>query len=150
MNDHVLDDTPQGVHHPVPLTLPAPPLVAHQPHALPEVQTVQLPDGRLITGYALTPAKPPEPHRERIGVNPAAMNIALAGLGFAAACGGLFLLTMFITALAALVQQLVLLAAVIFGGFIAVQGLGTRPERGHARTTVNIRRAVIKRNHFHH
>jgi hypothetical protein len=61
--------------------------------------------------------------------------------------GGLLLLTTFITALTALVTQLVILAAVIFGGWIAVQVFTGSGRQGG--TTVHIRKAVIKRNHFH-
>ncbi|MFD9078935.1 hypothetical protein [Streptomyces erythrochromogenes] len=133
-------------HHPVPFT-PAP-LAVHHPHVVPDIQTVQLPDGRIITGYAIAPTKAPEPVRERPAINPLAVNIALGGIGFAAACGGLMLLTTFIAAVAALMQQLVVLAAVIFGGFIATQVLGTNHGRGNGGTVVNIRRAVFKRNNF--
>ena len=49
------------------------------------------------------------------------MNVALGGIGFLAVCGGLLLLTTFIAALTALITQLITLAAVIFGGWIAVQ-----------------------------
>ncbi|WP_030708100.1 hypothetical protein [Streptomyces sp. NRRL F-2580] len=133
-------------HHPIPLA-PAP-LAVHHPHAVPDIQTVQLPDGRIITGYAIAPTKAPEPVPERPAVNPLAINIALGGIGFAAACGGLMLLTTFIAAVAALIQQLVILAAVIFGGFIATQVLGTNHGRGNGGTVVNIRRAVFKRNNF--
>ncbi|MFJ6935920.1 hypothetical protein [Streptomyces sp. NPDC101132] len=143
------------VHHTVPLPPPAAPLVpqhhVNPPATLPEVQTVQLPDGRLITGYALTPTKTPEPYRARPAISPLAVNVAVGGIGFLAVCGGLLLLTTFLTALAALVQQLVILAAVLFGGLIVVAAL--RPgygSRAPAGTTVHIRRAVIKRNHFHH
>ncbi|WP_405700489.1 hypothetical protein [Streptomyces sp. NBC_00069] len=131
-------------HHPVPLP-PAPLVPVQQPH-LPDAQTIQLPDGRLITGYAIAPTKAPEPIPQRPAINPLAVNIALGGLGFAAACGGLMLLTTFIAALAAFIHQLITLAAVIFGGFIATQVLGT--NRGTGGTVVNIRRAVFKRNNF--
>ena len=134
------------VHHPQPITPPpsTAPLVPVQPSPAPAVQTIQLPDGRIVTGYALTPA----PAETRPAVSRTAVNIALGGIGFGAVCGGLFLLTTFIAALAAFVQQLVILAAVIFGGFIAVQILGTNRGRSGG-TTVHIRKAVIKRNHFH-
>ncbi|MGN5387449.1 hypothetical protein [Streptomyces sp. JL7001] len=131
---------------PVPFT-PAP-LAVHHPHGVPDIQTIQLPDCRIITGYAIAPTKAPEPVRERPAINPLAVNIALGGIGFAAACGGLMLLTTFIAAVAALIQQLVVLAAVIFGGFIATQVLGTNHGRGNGGTVVNIRRAVFKRNNF--
>ncbi|WP_406729980.1 hypothetical protein WJ438_22325 [Streptomyces sp. GD-15H] len=45
------------------------------------------------------------------------------------------------------ITQLITLAAVIFGGWIAVQVLGPSSPRGG--TTVNIRKATFKRNHFH-
>lgn len=134
------------IHHPVPMA-PAP-LAVQQPHIPPDVQTIQLPDGRIITGYAIAPTKAPEPVAERPAINTLAVNIALGGIGFAAACGGLMLLTTFIAAVAALIGQLVILAAVIFGGWIATQVLGTNHGRTGG-TVVNIRRAVIKRNHFH-
>jgi hypothetical protein len=121
--------------------------LAVQPGALPSVQSVLLPDGRVVTGYAMAqqPAAVAEPARS--AVSPLAVNIALGGVGFAAVCGGLLLLTSFIAALAALVAQLVILAAVVFGGFIAVQVLGSS-SKDKPGTTVNIRKAVFKRNNF--
>ncbi|MGW5773626.1 hypothetical protein ACWEVY_31325 [Streptomyces longwoodensis] len=139
------------VHQPVPLA-PAPvvhpgPAVAVQQHAAPTVASIVLPDGRVVTGYAVSPVQP-EPFAAKPPVSRAAVNVALGGVGFLAVCGGLLLLTTFITALTALITQLVILAAVIFGGWIAVQVFSTNGHRGG--TTVNIRKAVIKRNHFHH
>ncbi|MEU1448092.1 hypothetical protein [Streptomyces mirabilis] len=135
------------VHHPTPLT-PAHtmPLVPVQPGSIPTVASVVLPDGRVITGYAIEPAKP-EPVAAKPAVSRAAVNIALGGIGFGAVCGGLVLLTTFIAALAVLIHQLIILAAVIFGGWVAVQVFGASGHRGG--TTVNIRKAVFKRNHFH-
>ncbi|MEU4891930.1 hypothetical protein AB0B12_23930 [Streptomyces sp. NPDC044780] len=136
------------VHHPQPIT-PHPttaPLVPVQPGPAPAVQSVQLPDGRIVTGYALAPA--PTPAEARPAVSRTAVNVALGGIGFGAVCGGLFLLTAFIAALTAFIAQLIILAAVIFGGWIAVQILGTSRGRTGG-TTVNIRKAVIKRSHFH-
>jgi hypothetical protein len=75
------------------------------------------------------------------------VNVALGGVGFLAVCGGLLLLTSFITALTAFITQLITLAVVIFGGWIAVQVFSTSGHR--SGTTFNIRKAVIKRNHFH-
>ncbi|MEV5338905.1 hypothetical protein AB0K93_10500 [Streptomyces sp. NPDC052676] len=139
------------VHHPQPLTPPpATHLVPVQPGPPPAVQSVVLPDGRVVTGYALTPmpTPAPAPAEARPAVSRTAVNVALYGAGFAAVCGGLLLLTTFIAALTALITQLIILAAVIFGGAIAVQVFGHRPHGG-AGTTVNIRKAVIKRSHFH-
>ncbi|MCQ4082470.1 hypothetical protein NGB36_18145 [Streptomyces sp. RB6PN25] len=140
------------VHHPTPVA-PAPQHAASlvpQQAGVPAVQSVQLPDGRIVTGYALTPAQPPLPEQApaaRSVVSPVAVNIALTGVGFAAVCGGLLLLTGFIAALAAFIHQLIILAAVIFGGAIAVQVFAA--GRSTSGTTVHIRKAVIKRNHFH-
>ncbi|WP_221348679.1 hypothetical protein [Streptomyces beigongshangae] len=135
------------VHHPTPLTPTHPmPLVPAQPAPVSSVASVVLPDGRVVTGYAIEPAKP-EPPAVKPAVSRTAVNIALGGIGFGAVCGGLVLLTTFIAALTALITQLITLAAVIFGGWIAVQILGTSSRRGG--TTVNIRKAVIKRNKFY-
>ncbi|MFE9447376.1 hypothetical protein [Streptomyces sp. NPDC006739] len=140
------------VHHPEPITVypPAAPLEPAQPGPPPAVQSIVLPDGRVITGYALTPtpAPLPAPAESRPAVSRAAVNIALGGIGFGAVCGGLVLLTSFIAALAAFIHQLIILAAVIFGGWIAVQVFGPS-HSGGGGTTVNIRKAVIKRSHFH-
>ncbi|MGY5131709.1 hypothetical protein ACWGJW_04750 [Streptomyces nigrescens] len=135
------------IHHPQPLTHPAAvPLAAVQPGP-PTVQSIVLPDGQVITGYTLTPTPPPAPVQPRPAVSRTAVNIALGGIGFGAICGGLALLTTFIAALTAFITQLIILAAVIFGGWIAVQLFGASHRDGG--TTVNIRKAVIKRSHFH-
>lgn len=137
------------VHHPTPITTAAvtpAPLIPVQPHGVPTVASVVLPDGRVVTGYAMSPVQP-EPVAAKPPVSRAAVNVALGGVGFLAVCGGLLLLTTFITALTALATQLITLAAVIFGGWIAVQIFSASGHQGG--TTVNIRKAVIKRNHFH-
>ncbi|MGW3354129.1 hypothetical protein ACWDFL_01740 [Streptomyces bungoensis] len=137
------------VHQPTPITpaavVPAP-LVAVQPASVPAVASIVLPDGRIVTGYAVSPVHP-EPVAAKPPISHTAVNVALGGVGFLAVAGGLLLLTTFITALTALVTQLVILAAVVFGGLIAVQ-VFTGSGRRHG-TTVNIRKAVFKRNHFH-
>ncbi|MGX1269539.1 hypothetical protein [Streptomyces phaeoluteigriseus] len=136
------------VHQPVSITPAVPyaaPLVPVQPGTVPAVASVVLPDGRVVTGYAISPVQP-EPVATRPAVSRTAMNVALGGVGFLAVCGGLLLLTTFITALTALITQLITLAAVIFGGWIAVQISSS--DRHGAGTTVNIRKAVFKRNRF--
>jgi uncharacterized membrane protein len=133
------------VHHPASLA-PTAPLLPAQSDGIPAVASVIMPDGRVVTGYAIESAKP-DPVAAKPPVSRAAVNIALGGVGFLAVCGGLFLLTAFITALTALITQLVILAAVIFGGWVAVQVFSAIGHRGG--TTVNIRKAVIKRSHFH-
>ncbi|GAA0922234.1 hypothetical protein [Streptomyces thermoalcalitolerans] len=145
--NHPEQTTPLPVHRPQPLTPhAAAPLVPVQPTSPPTVASVVLPDGRVVTGYAIEPVKP-DPAPAKPPVSRTAVNIALGGVGFLAVCGGLFLLTAFITALTALITQLIILAAVIFGGWIATQVFTTSSHKGG--TTVHIRKAVIKRNHFH-
>ncbi|GGP40767.1 hypothetical protein GCM10010287_11220 [Streptomyces variabilis] len=137
------------VHQPTPLPPPAvhpAPVVPVQPNTVPAVASVVLPDGRVVTGYAIDAVRP-EPATAKPAVSRAAVNVALGGVGFLAVCGGLLLLTSFIAALTAFIGQLIILAAVIFGGWIAIQVLSGSGHQGG--TTVNIRRAVIKRNHFH-
>jgi hypothetical protein len=135
------------VHRPTPLApVQSAPVVPVQLGTIPTVTSIVLPDGRVVTGYSLEPTKP-EPVAAKPPVSRAAVNIALGGIGFGAVCGGLFLLTAFITALTALITQLITLAAVIFGGWVAVQVFSASGHRGG--TTVNIRKAVFKRNHFH-
>ncbi|MFJ4790564.1 hypothetical protein [Streptomyces sp. NPDC088794] len=151
--EHVSRTTPQravDVHHPTPITpvvvQPAP-LVPMQPGTVPAVASIVLPDGRVVTGYAITPVQPDPVATVKLAVSRAAVNTALGGVGFLAVCGGLLLLTSFIAALAAFIHQLIILAGVIFGGWIAVQVFSTR-DHGSG-TTVNIRKAIFKRNHFH-
>ncbi|MGW3311753.1 hypothetical protein ACWDG9_34815 [Streptomyces sp. NPDC001073] len=145
---HAAAERAVEVHYPAPLapaTVVQAPLVAVQPGSIPSVASIVLPDGRIVTGYAINPAQP-EPLVAKPPVSRAAVNIALGGVGFLAVCGGLILLTSFIAALTALITQLITLAAVIFGGWIAVQVFSTRGHQGG--TTVNIRKAIFKRSHF--
>ncbi|MEU3849685.1 hypothetical protein [Streptomyces sp. NPDC029554] len=150
MNEPTTHHTaPLAVHHPTPITpaaVPAAPVVPIQPGHIPAVASVVLPDGRVVTGYAVAPAQL-EPVAAKPAVSRTAVNVALGGVGFLAVCGGLLLLTSFIAALTAFIGQLIILAAVIFGGWIAVQVFSASGH--HSGTTVNIRKAVIKRNHFH-
>ncbi|WP_328783310.1 hypothetical protein OHT68_34170 [Streptomyces canus] len=145
---HVSAERAVEVHQPTPLApavmAPAP-VVPVQPGTVPSVASIVLPDGRVVTGYAINSAQP-EPLAAKPPVSRAAVNVALGGVGFLAVCGGLLLLTTFITALTALITQLITLAAVIFGGWIAVQVF--RPHGHQGGTTVNIRKAIFKRNHF--
>ncbi|MFF8400922.1 hypothetical protein ACF06P_04685 [Streptomyces sp. NPDC015684] len=137
------------VHQPAPIApaavVPAP-VVPVQPGVVPAVASIVLPDGRIVTGYAVS-AMQPEQGAVKPPLSRTAVNVALGGVGFLAVCGGLLLLTTFITALTALITQLIILAAVVFGGWIAVQAFST--NRHGAGTTVHIRRAVFKHNHFH-
>ncbi|MFJ3363810.1 hypothetical protein [Streptomyces anthocyanicus] len=146
---HVPAQRAVEVHQPTPyppaVHVPAT-VVPVQPNAVPAVASIVLPDGRVVTGYANNPTQP-EPIAAKPAVSRTAVNVALGGAGFLAVCGGLVLLTSFIAALTAFISQLIILAAVIFGGWIAVQLFSARGHPGG--TTVNIRKAVIKRNHFH-
>ncbi|MFF0713604.1 hypothetical protein ACWEVM_00720 [Streptomyces bauhiniae] len=135
------------VHQPTSIVVRPAATVPVQPHTVPSVASVVLPDGRIVTGYAVDPVQP-EPAVAKPVISRAAVNIALGGVGFLAVSGGLLLLTTFIAALTALITQLITLAAVLFGGWIAVQVL-TAGRHSGGGTTVNIRKAVIKRNHFH-
>ncbi|MEH0445285.1 hypothetical protein QA811_16910 [Streptomyces sp. B21-102] len=137
------------VHQPTPVspaTIYSAPLVPVQPGTLPTVASVVLPDGRVVTGYAVSPVQP-EPVADRPVVSRAAVNVALGGVGFLALCGGLLLLTTFIAALTALITQLITLAAVVFGGWIAVQIFGGHGSASGGNT-FHIRKATFKRNHF--
>ncbi|MFI2423465.1 hypothetical protein ACH5A7_05070 [Streptomyces sp. NPDC018955] len=130
---------PPSVVHPTPI-------VPVQSGHVPAVASIVLPDGRIVTGYAIDAVRP-EPVAAKPAVSRTAVNVALGGVGFLAACGGLLLLTSFIAALTAFIGQLIILAAVVFGGWIALQVLGAGGHQGG--TTVNIRKATFKRNHFH-
>ncbi|MBZ6111157.1 MULTISPECIES: hypothetical protein [Streptomyces] len=137
------------VHQPTPYppTVPVPaPLMPVQPNTAPTVASIVLPDGRIVTGYAVEPTRP-EPVAVKPTVSRTAVNLALGGVGFLAVCGGLLLLTTFIAALTAFITQLITLAAVIFGGWIAIQILGTHGHQSGG-TTVHIHKAVFKRNRF--
>ncbi|MCI0386529.1 hypothetical protein [Streptomyces sp. CNQ085] len=129
-----------------PVVVQPAPIVPVQPGTVPAVASIVLPDGRIVTGYAIDHPQPTLV-TAKPAVSRTAVNVALGGVGFLAVCGGLLLLTSFIAALTAFIGQLIILAAVIFGGWIAVQILGAGGGKGGA--TVNIRRAVFKRNHFH-
>ncbi|MEU6917965.1 hypothetical protein [Streptomyces olindensis] len=145
---HAEQPTPIEVHQPTPFTPytpgPSAPTLP-QPGHVPTVASIVLPDGRVVTGYAIHPAQP-EPVTTKSPVSRTAVNVALGGAGFLAICGGLLLLTSFIAALTAFVTQLITLAAVVFGGWVAVQVFSASSHG--SGTTVNIRKAVIKRNHF--
>ena len=136
------------VHQPTPLppaVMTPAPMVGVRPGAVPAVASIVLPDGRVVTGYAINPVQP-EPLATKPPVSRAAVNVALGGVGFLAVCGGLLLLTTFITALTALITQLITLAAVCFGGFVAVQIF--KPTGAKSGNTFHIRKAIFKRNHF--
>ncbi|WP_328872778.1 hypothetical protein OHT76_23230 [Streptomyces sp. NBC_00287] len=137
------------VHQPTPLppaVAVSAPVVPVQPGSVPAVASIVLPDGRVVTGYAINPAQP-EPVAVKPAVSRTAVNVALGGVGFLAVCGGLILLTSFIAALTVFISQLIILAAVIFGGWITVELFSASGHQGG--TTVHIRKATFKRNKFY-
>lgn len=134
------------LHEPTPYPPAAAPIVPVAPGAVPAVASIVLPDGRIVTGYTVHPPQP-DSVAAKPAVSRTAVNVALGGIGFLTVCGGLILLTSFIAALTAFITQLITLAAVIFGGWIAVQIFSTHGHKAGS-TTVNIRKAVFKRNHF--
>lgn len=137
------------VHQPTPIqpvvVQQTAPMAPVQPGHVPAVASIVLPDGRVVTGYAMSPVQP-EPVAAKPPVSRAAVNVALGGVGFLAVCGGLLLLTTFITALTALITQLITLAAICFGGYAAVQIF--KPAGGKSGNTFHIRKAIFRRNHF--
>ncbi|MFJ9122088.1 hypothetical protein ACIRJO_42110 [Streptomyces sp. NPDC102394] len=133
---------------PLPPTVAPVPMVAVRSGTVPTVASIVLPDGRVVTGYSLSPMQPDPVTDGKPPVSRAAVNVALGGVGFLAMCGGLLLLMSFIAALAALIQQLIILAAVISGGFIAVQVFRGNDHGAKGGNTFHIRKAVFKRNHF--
>ncbi|MCC9155658.1 hypothetical protein LZP81_14470 [Streptomyces parvulus] len=104
-----------------PAALAPAPAVPVRPGTVPAVASIVLPDGRVVTGYAIEPAQP-EPVAAKPAVSRTAVNVALGGVGF--------------------------LAAVLFGGWVVVLVL-TADGHQSGGTTVNIRKAVIKRNKFY-
>ncbi|MFH8620568.1 hypothetical protein ACH4A8_01470 [Streptomyces vietnamensis] len=115
---------PPVVHYPVPLhTAPGAPLATVAPTGLSAVQSVQLPDGRIVTGYTLTPA-PPTPART-VGSVPAwAKTTALlaptvgggtaaAGIGLSYAAPGLIAMSHALWSAAALVVAAVIAVPVL-------------------------------------
>lgn len=115
-----------AVHYPVPLPPAAQPLVPTTPTALPAVTSVQLPDGRIVTGYSLTPA-PAVPVRSAGSVPGWAKTTALlaptigggisaAGIGISYAAPGLIAMSHALWSAAALVVAAVVAIPVVTRG----------------------------------
>ncbi|MEU1377705.1 hypothetical protein ABZ442_29245 [Streptomyces triculaminicus] len=137
-----LPEHPPITHHPVPITQPTPaPLIPAQPGLLPDVQTIQLPDGRLITGYALTPVQPePAPVTVARPVPAWAKTTALlaptVGGGIAAAGYGLSVAAPGLIAAAhALWAAAALLVLVPLGAVAVLRAAGGRFREEHTETT---------------
>jgi hypothetical protein len=119
---------------------PAPAAGVVVPYAgvgVPAVQSVVLPDGRVVTGYALTPAGPavqPPAVVERRGVDPTAQKLAAGGVfALGAGIGGSFLLD----ALAAAETALGALAVCMVIGW-AMRGRGGGGGGGSVRVDVQV------------
>ncbi|MFE5037055.1 hypothetical protein [Streptomyces sp. NPDC056683] len=130
------------IHEQQPVTVPAavypaPAAGVVVPYAgagVPAVQSVVLPDGRVVTGYAMTPAAAPAPAVvERRGIDPTAQKMAAGGvLAVGVGVGGSFLLN----ALAAAETGLgLLLACLVVGGLFR----GRRDGGGGAAVRVDVR-----------
>ncbi|MFB8077840.1 hypothetical protein [Streptomyces sp. NPDC056013] len=143
---------PTPVHYPVPLHHPtaSAPLATTPPTGLPAVQSVQLPDGRIITGYALTPTTPapapavrPVPAWAKTTALLAPTvggGVAAAGIGLSYAAPGLI----------AMSQALWSAAALVAVAVIAVPTALRTGRRGGsgARTTTHITQHVTSTGLF--
>ncbi|MFE6784156.1 hypothetical protein ACFVFF_18045 [Streptomyces sp. NPDC057680] len=117
---------PTPVHYPVPLHHPtaSAPLATVPPTGLPAVQSVQLPDGRIITGYALTPTTPaPAPAARPVPAwaKTTALlaptvggGVAAAGIGLSYAAPGLIAMSQALWSAAALIVAAVIAVPVLF------------------------------------
>ncbi|MFF6886315.1 hypothetical protein ACFY9F_24380 [Streptomyces sp. NPDC012421] len=147
MPDHTHAPTPV-IHHPIPLHSPAHGAVVPAPSAaLPAVTSVQLPDGRIVTGYTLTPT-PPIPTRSAGSVPAWAKTTALlaptvgggvtaAGIGLSYAAPGLIAMSQALWSAAALVVAAII--AVPLALRTARRALtGNSGGSGSVRTTTHI------------
>ncbi|MFE5972633.1 hypothetical protein ACFQ64_10805 [Streptomyces sp. NPDC056460] len=128
---------PAAVHYPVPLHHPAAsaPLATIPPAGLPAVQSVQLPDGRIITGYALTPTTPaPAPTARPVPswakttalLTPTVGGgAAAAGIGLSYAAPGLIAISHALWSAAALIVAAVIAVPVLFHAARRATGSGS-------------------------
>ncbi|MFD6344419.1 hypothetical protein ACFWF9_06795 [Streptomyces roseolus] len=144
MPDHTHTPAPV-IHHPTPLHPTAHgAIVPAAPAGLPAVTSVQLPDGRIVTGYTLTPV-PPAPARPAGSVPAWAKTTALLAptVGGGIAAGGIGL-SYAAPGLIAMSHALWSAAALLVAAVIAVP-LALRTARraltgggGSVRTTTHI------------
>ncbi|MEU2653958.1 hypothetical protein ABZ615_01400 [Streptomyces sp. NPDC007325] len=148
MPDHTHAPTPV-IHRPLPLRNPAHgAVVPAPPTALPAVTSVQLPDGRIVTGYTLAPT-PPVPTRSAGSVPAWAKTTALlaptvgggtaaAGIGLSYAAPGLIAMSHALWSAAALVVAAVIAVPVLLR--TARRAVTGNPggNGGHTRTTTHI------------
>ncbi|MGK4586030.1 hypothetical protein [Kitasatospora sp. HPMI-4] len=144
---------------PQPLAQPyAAPLVPAG-QVLPGVYTITGPDGSVHHVYGpaaggpvllANTALPAAETTRRPLVHPWMLNLALGSGALLALALGLHLLVGFVIAITQLVTALAILAAILFGGYVAFQLLGVNrgAGRGGNVTNVNIKKAVFKRSTF--
>ncbi|MEU2073973.1 hypothetical protein [Streptomyces sp. NPDC013489] len=116
---------PTAVHYPVPLHHPtaSAPLTPAPSVGLPAVQSVQLPDGHIISGYALTPtASAPTPAIRPVPawakttallVPTVGGGVAAAGIGLSYAAPGLIAMSQALWSAAALIVAAVIAVPVL-------------------------------------
>ncbi|GAA3057531.1 hypothetical protein GCM10017562_23000 [Streptomyces roseofulvus] len=156
MPDHTHTPAPL-IHHPIPIPTPTHAVVPTAPAGLPAVTSVQLPDGRIVTGYTLTPT-PATPARP-VGSVPAwAKTTALlaptvgggtaaAGIGLSYAAPGLIAMSQALWSAAALVVAAVI--AVPLALRTARRTLtGNSGGGGSVRTTTHITQNITSTGLF--
>ncbi|MEV6357698.1 hypothetical protein [Streptomyces hydrogenans] len=149
MPDHIHTPAPV-VHHPIPLsTTIHGAVVPVPPAALPAVTSVQLPDGRIVTGYTLTPT-PNAPSRPAGSVPAWAKTTALlaptvgggvaaAGVGLSYAAPGLIAMSHALWSAAALVVAAVIAVPLALrSARRALTGDSGGAGGGSVRTTTHI------------
>ncbi|MFD8010687.1 hypothetical protein [Streptomyces sp. NPDC058955] len=157
MPDHTHTPTPV-IHHPIPLPATHHAVVPAAPAGLPAVTSVQLPDGRIVTGYTLTPA-PPAPPRP-VGSVPAwAKTTALlaptvgggtaaAGIGLSYAAPGLIAMSQALWSAAALVVATVIAAPLALRTARRALTGDSSSGGGSVRTTTHITQNITSTGLF--
>ncbi|MFF2777900.1 hypothetical protein ACFVU3_23660 [Streptomyces sp. NPDC058052] len=157
MPDHTHTPAPV-IHHPIPLPATPHAVVPTAPAGLPAVTSVQLPDGRIVTGYTLAPT-PPVPARPAGSVPAWAKTTALLAptVGGGVAAGGIGL-SYAAPGLIAMSQALWSAAALVVAGVIAVPILLRTARRaitgndggggGSVRTTTHITQNITSTGLF--
>lgn len=158
MNDYLV---PQQHQFPQTLTVdPTTGTLVPVGHTVPGVYTITAPDGTVRHVYGPGAGAAPvlvqntalplaETNATRPAVHPWLANLLVGALALGAVAFALHLLIGFMAALAHLVMTLAVLVAVLVGAFLALQLLtGSSRGTGRTGTTVNIKKAVFKRNTF--
>ncbi|MET8969173.1 hypothetical protein [Streptomyces hydrogenans] len=145
------------IHHPIPLPATPHAVVPTAPAGLPAVTSVQLPDGRIVTGYTLTPT-PPVPARPAGSVPAWAKTTALlaptvgggtaaAGIGLSYAAPGLIAMSHALWSAAVLFVAAVIAVPVLLrAGRRAITG--DSGGGGSVRTTTHITQNITSTGLF--